>query len=130
MKETITKVAGIDTGKQCLHVAAGEEAALTFANTAQGCRKLADYLTARGVVRAGIEATGGYERDAVRTLRSHGIEVVVLQPVQVRAFAQYLGLKAKTDPIDARLIARCTAGSMPAGRIAMSAWTLWPNTSP
>lgn len=110
MKETITKVAGIDTGKQWLHVAAGEEAVLTFANTAQGCRELADCLTARGVVRAGIEATGGYERDAVRTLRSCGIEVVVLQPVQVRAFAQYLGLRAKTDPIDARLIARCTAG--------------------
>lgn len=110
MKETITKIAGIDTGKQWLHVAAGEEAVRVFANTAQGCRELADHLTAHAVVRAGIEATGGYERDAVRTLRSCGVEVVVLQPGQVRGFAQYLGLKAKTDPVDARLIARCTAG--------------------
>jgi transposase len=53
----------------------------------------------------GIEASGRYERLAVAALASADLPVVVLNPAQVRHYAQAIGLKAKTDPIDARLIA-------------------------
>ena len=53
----------------------------------------------------GIEASGRYERLAVAELASQGLPVVVLNPAQVRSYAQAIGQRAKTDPIDARLIA-------------------------
>lgn len=53
----------------------------------------------------GIEASGRYERLAVAQLAAAGLPVVVLNPAQVRHYGQAIGLRAKTDPIDARLIA-------------------------
>jgi transposase len=61
------------------------------------------------MLRIGLEASGGYERKAVSALRKAGFEVIVFQPIQVRAYAQYLGKRAKTDPIDAHVIALATA---------------------
>ena len=58
-----------------------------------------------GLAGIGIEASGGYERLAVAGLADAGLPVVVLNPAQVRHYAQAIGLKAKTDPIDAQLIA-------------------------
>jgi transposase len=58
-----------------------------------------------GVLAIGLEASGRYERLAVAELAAAGLPVVVLNPAQVRHYAQAIGLKAKTDPIDARLIA-------------------------
>jgi transposase len=61
------------------------------------------------VGRVGIEATGGYERGVVRHLREAGFTVLVLQPIQVNAFAKVQLRRAKNDPLDAVLIAACTA---------------------
>jgi len=61
-----------------------------------------------GVTRVGIEATGWYERGVVAYLRQAGLTVVVLQPLQVKAFAQFKLRRAKSDPLDAHLIAACT----------------------
>lgn len=58
-----------------------------------------------GLVCIGIEASGRYERLAVSELAAANLPVVVLNPAQVRHYAQAIGLRAKTDPIDARLIA-------------------------
>jgi transposase len=58
-----------------------------------------------GVLSIGIEASGRYERLAVAELAAAGLPVVVLNPAQVRHYAQAIGQRAKTDPIDARLIA-------------------------
>ena len=58
-----------------------------------------------GLACIGIEASGRYERLAVAQLASAGLPVVVLNPAQVRHYAQAIGQRAKTDPIDARLIA-------------------------
>jgi transposase len=58
-----------------------------------------------GLAGIGIEASGSHERLAVAGLADAGLPVVVLNPAQVRHYAQAIGLKAKTDPIDARLIA-------------------------
>jgi transposase len=52
-----------------------------------------------------IEATGGFETVMAAGLASAGLPGVVVNPAQVRAFAMALGKRAKTDPIDAAVIA-------------------------
>ena len=52
------------------------------------------------------EATGGYERLLVSRLRAAGITVQVAHPLRVRAFARACGYEAKTDALDARVLAR------------------------
>jgi hypothetical protein len=54
-----------------------------------------------------VEATGGFETIVAASLAAEGLPVIVVNPAQVRAFAKALGQRAKTDPIDAMIIARC-----------------------
>ena len=53
-----------------------------------------------------VEATGGFETVVAASLGAAGLPVIVVNPAQVRAFARALGKRAKTDPIDAAVIAR------------------------
>ncbi len=53
-----------------------------------------------------FEATGGYERTLMQTLLQHRIPYTLISPNRVRAFAESEGIKAKTDPIDAKMILR------------------------
>jgi len=109
MTKTITLTAGIDTSKSKLDVGIhGQRRCETFENALPGWRKVQTWLAGEGVGRVGIEATGGYERGVVRHLQDAGIEVVVLQPKQVKAFGQLHLRRAKSDRIDAFLIAACT----------------------
>ena len=71
-------------------------------------------LREAGVARVGIEASGGYERGVIRHLRTNGVFVLMLQSVQVKAFAKLHLRRAKNDAIDAALIAACTAVLDPA----------------
>ncbi len=104
------KCAGIDIGKRKLEVALdGCAERLVVDNTADGHRKLADWLREHRVKRVGMEASGGYERAVVAELRRQKFVVVVFQPAQVRAYANFQGQRAKNDKIDAGLIAACTA---------------------
>jgi len=103
-------VAGIDTAKDKLDVVLyGQASHWQVENTSQGWRQLRAKLAKAEVERVGIEATGGYERGVVRHLREAGFTVVILQPAQVRAFAQVHLRRAKNDALDAALIAACTA---------------------
>ena len=77
-------------------------------NTAAGWKTFAAILATVGVTRVGIEATGGYERGVMGHLRSRGVAVTLLQPGQVKAFGMLHLKRAKTDRIDAELIAACT----------------------
>jgi transposase len=105
-----TKVAGIDVGKRWLDVAVhGDGDAERFGNDETGLEALIAWLAARGVVRVGLEATAGYERAARARLEAAGLAVVVHQPLEVRLFARLKRLKAKTDRLDAALIAAATA---------------------
>jgi transposase len=105
-----TGAAGIDTGKDSLDAAlAAVPERLRVANDDAGHAALAAWLTQHGVRRVGIEASGGYERAVVRRLRDAGFAVIVFQPAQVRAYAGFRLQRAKTDPIDAALIAACAA---------------------
>ena len=65
-----------------------------------------------------VEATGGYETIVAASLSSAGLPLVVVNPAQVRAFAKALGERAKTDPIDARVIARFAEATKPVGAAA------------
>jgi hypothetical protein len=110
MTHDITLAAGIDAAKDKLDIAiTGSAEPFTVANAAAGWRQLAKRLAAVGVKRAGIEASGGYERGVVDHLRAAGFTVAVLQPVQVKAWARLHLRRAKNDRIDAALIAACAA---------------------
>lgn len=111
-----TTVVGIDVSKDRLdvHVLPSEEAwAVSRDSNGLGelCRRLAGMS---GVVA--VEATGGYETIVAASLSSAGLPLVVVNPAQVRAFAKALGQRAKTDPIDARVIARFAEATKPVVR--------------
>lgn len=110
MTKTSTTVAGIDTAKDKLDIAIyGQSSHWRVENTMRGWRRLAAELAKAEVGRVGIEATGGYERGVVRHLQAAGFTVLVLQPIQVRAFARVHLRRAKNDVLDAVLIAACAA---------------------
>ena len=110
MTETSTIAAGIDVAKAKLDIAVeGCSERWQVANNAAGFRDLVRLMRRRKVTRIGLEASGGYERDVVEHLRKAGFAVVVLQPIQVRAFATFMLCRAKSDRIDAGLIAACVA---------------------
>jgi transposase len=98
--------AGIDVSKDKLDVhlhPAGEH--FTVAQDDQGFALLVERLKRRKLAVAAIEATGGFEAGAVAALAAAGLPVAVVNPKQVRNFAKALSLNAKTDAIDARVIA-------------------------
>src|SRR5262249_27479399 len=110
MTKTSTAVAGIDTAKDKLDIALhGQASHWWVENELRGWKRLRSELAKAGVERVGIEATGGYERGVVRHLQEAGFTVLVLQPIQVRAFAKAHLRRAKNDALDAALIAACTA---------------------
>jgi transposase len=105
-----TRIAGIDVGKARLDVALhGSEDETAVSNDAAGIGELIAWLKAREVGRVGLEATGGYERQARQALEAAGFAVVVHQPLEIRLLARLKRLRAKNDRIDARLIAAATA---------------------
>jgi transposase len=110
MIEISTTTAGIDTAKSKLDIAVhGQATRWQVANSLSGWRRLAADLARAGVARVGIEATGGYERGVIGHLRAKGFTVLVLQPIQVRAYARVHLRRAKNDVLDAMLIAACAA---------------------
>jgi transposase len=77
-------------------------------NTSVGHRKLLALLK-KGPCPPQIvcEASGGYERQVVAQLQGAQIPVSVINPSRSHAFAKVLGQRAKTDPLDARLLSLC-----------------------
>ena len=109
MQNTNTVTAGIDTSKKTLDMAVlGQTSHLRVPNAPEGWAQIEAAVTSAGASRVGIEATGGYERGVVAYLRAKNIIVDVLQPKQVKAFAMLHLKRAKTDRIDAALIAAAT----------------------
>lgn len=106
---------GIDVSKRWLEVHIHEEAeSQTIGNDAEGLRSLIAYLQGVQPVLIVFEATGGYENRAVQALREAGFAVAVVNPTRVRRFAEALGILAKTDRIDARVIAHFARVVQPA----------------
>ena len=99
-------IVGIDVGKDRLDVAvrpSGES--FVTARTGAGIEDLAERLKKLVPRIVAIEATGGFETVVAAGLAAAELPVIVVNPAQVRAFAQALGKRAKTDPIDAAVIA-------------------------
>ena len=107
-------VVGIDVSKDRLDVAirpTGES--FVFKRTAAGIEDLVARLKAQSPALVAIEATGGFEAVVAAGLTGAGLPVVVVNPAQVRAFARALGKRAKTDPIDAAVIAHFAEATKP-----------------
>lgn len=97
---------GVDVSKARLDVSVlptGEY--IRVERTIEGLDELVEQLGQGGTVHVGVEATGGYEQLALHALASAGFTVYLLQPLRVRRFAEARGQNAKTDPIDAAVIA-------------------------
>jgi transposase len=108
---------GIDVSKNRLdaHVLPTGEA-FAVARDSAGVNDLAARLKALSPTLVAIEATGGFETVVAAGLASAALPVVVVNPAQVRHFAQALGQRAKTDPIDAAVIARFVEATRPTPR--------------
>lgn len=97
---------GIDVAKHTLEWnVAGEEKIQHVRNEPRPIAGLVRQLAALEPVRIVVESTGGYERTLVTKLAEAGLPVVLVNPRRVRSFGLALGILAKTDAIDARLLA-------------------------
>jgi transposase len=107
-------IVGVDVSKDRLdvHVLPSGEA-FAVGRDGEGLAALVERLKPLGVRLAAVEATGGLEMVVAAALAGAGLPLVVVNPAQVRAFAQALGKRAKTDPIDAAVIARFVQATRP-----------------
>jgi transposase len=107
-------VVGIDVSKDRLDVhlhPAGESFAVE--RNSEGLEALIARLGPLKAQAVAVEATGGFETVVAASLGAAGLPVIVVNPAQVRAFARALGKRAKTDAIDAAVIARFVEATKP-----------------
>jgi transposase len=97
---------GLDIAKDQLDYCINDSDEGSLLNTHEARAAFVEKLKLLGLARVVCEASGGYEKIVVAELLEAGIEVCVVQPGRVRAFAYAEGLLAKTDRIDARLLRR------------------------
>ena len=107
----VERAVGIDVSKMWLDVAVGASGPIErVPNTANGHTALAAQLRLLAQDQRPdlvvVEATGGLERGVVTVLEGDGLAVGVVNPRQIRDFARCLGRLAKTDRIDAQVLAR------------------------
>lgn len=97
---------GIDVSSQTLEVASSEQTKTwQLANDAQGIEQLVNQASALAPALVVLEATGGYEFEAACALQAAGLAVAVVNPRTARDFARAMGALAKTDALDARMLA-------------------------
>ncbi len=97
---------GIDVSKDTLEVASSAQASSWQAvNDTAGIEALSTQLLAMAPALVVLEATGGYEFEAACALQAAGLDVAVVNPRQARDFARAMGALAKTDSLDARMLA-------------------------
>jgi len=105
---------GIDVSKACLDVAVSSEVeCLSFTNDEKGISSLVTRLSNLQPTLIVLEATGGLEMPVVGALGAALLPVVVVNPRQVRDFAKATGILAKTDSIDANVLARFSEAIRP-----------------
>jgi len=98
--------AGIDVSKDRLDVALlGEKQEKQACNTQAGIKELVQWMLELDPELIVVEATGGYQRAVVEALFVAGLAVAVVNPARVRQFARACGLLAKTDKLDAHVLA-------------------------
>ena len=112
MTQTIPHYIAVDIAKDSLQLDSGKES-LSIPYHQQGLSTLIDIINKHSQPRVVCEATGGYERKLLDTLYSNEIEVALMNPSLVRNFARSQGIKAKTDPIDAKMLLRFALQKQP-----------------
>jgi len=107
MSDAAAVVVGIDVSKAYLDVAAvgAQPACDRYANDEEGHTALIEALKSLAPGLVILEPSGGYEAELVCALQAAGFAVVLINPKQARDFARALGERAKTDKIDARMLA-------------------------
>ena len=107
MTKILSQAAGIDISKATLDVAFSAIALFKqFHNTPKGCSELVAFIKAQGADRVCFEATGAYHRDLEYALSRSGMSFVKANPRRVRRFADVIGVSAKTDKVDAKVLAK------------------------
>ena len=115
---------GIDVSKEQLDVHVHPAGTvLKFSRDSVGIETLIGALDGVAPQLVAVEATGGFETVVVAALAAAALPVVVVNPARVRAFATALGRRAKTDPIDAQMIAQFAAATKPQVRTLPDAGT-------
>ena len=105
---------GIDVSKERLDVHVHPAGTVLSLNRdGAGIEELIRSLASVAPQLVAVEATGGFETVVVAALAAAGLPVVVVNPARVHAFASALGRRAKTDPIDAQVIAQFAAATKP-----------------
>jgi transposase len=105
---------GVDVSKDRLDVhILPEGQAFAVARDGKGLAELVERLSALRPERIGVEATGGFETVVAAALAGASLPLAIVNPAQVRHFAQAVGQRAKTDPIDAQMIARFVEATKP-----------------
>lgn len=99
-------ICGVDVSSSELEVRIGRDGTSTsFPNNPRGICALADFCRTQQVDMVAMEATGGYEQQPFMLLWAEAIPSAILNPRQVRRFAEAMGVLEKTDAIDAGIIA-------------------------
>lgn len=112
---------GVDVSKDALDVYdLSAETYTSYRNDAMGIEALAQALRKRPQAAVVCEATGGYEATMAVTLHQRGVRVSVVNPRPVRDLAKALSKLAKTDPIDAYVIAKYGEVTEPAATVFAS----------
>lgn len=108
---------GIDVSKDRLDVAVRPDGEVfTVERNASGVDRLIERMRALAPTVIALEATGGFETVVAAALAAAALPMVVVNPAQIRAFARALGQRAKTDPIDAAVIAHFAEATKPEPR--------------
>jgi transposase len=117
MREAEQRCVGIDVAKATLDVQVRPtDERWTVANDELGIRTLVEQLRAVAPTQVVLEATGGYEFAVVSALAAAALPVIVVNPRQVRDFAKATGRLAKTDRLDAAVLARFAEQVRPEAR--------------
>ncbi len=105
--------AGIDVAKEKVDVACrGKGPSGSYIRDVEHLTELGQQLVAVGVERVVLEASGGYEQLVLHTLHALGLQLLLVQPGRARHFAKSQGRYAKTDRIDAAILAKMAEVAM------------------
>ncbi len=115
LQNQLSLFVGIDVGKSSLDVfLAPLDYHFTIANTRDAIGKLIGVLKQHPIERIVVEATGRHEHELVFACDQARLPIVVVNPMQIRRYAQALGVQAKTDKLDANIIAQFASTIQPA----------------
>lgn len=121
MSANLAQTAGVDISKHALDVHLHPQAeSARFSNDAKGFKAMIAWLRRREIERIVYEATGAYHRSFEQAMAQAGFILAKVNPARARRFAEAIGQLAKTDAVDASMLARMGALLKPRSTVAPS----------